>query len=224
MGPIRTEAIILRRINYGESDRILQLLTPQNGKLSGIAKGVRREGSKLAGGIELLAVTDLVVRYGKSDMGIITSARLKKFFTFIMEDYDRLQFSYEALKRLSKLDDYLTEPKFYEIAKTMLESLNNKNIPLNLTEAWFYANLSEAMGHGLNLGSDSAGKPLKADKNYRFDIAEMSFVEDEKGSFSADHLKLLKILHLKKPEVIAKLSGIDRVLNDCLSVARAVGD
>ena len=49
----RLRAIVLRRTNYGEADRILQLLTPK-GKRSVMAKGVRRERSKLAGGIELL--------------------------------------------------------------------------------------------------------------------------------------------------------------------------
>ncbi|HRQ86596.1 MAG TPA: recombination protein O N-terminal domain-containing protein, partial [Candidatus Saccharibacteria bacterium] len=46
----RTRAIILRRTNYGEADRILQLLTPE-GRKSAIARGVRKEKSKLAGGI-----------------------------------------------------------------------------------------------------------------------------------------------------------------------------
>ena len=46
----RTQAIVLRRTNYGEADRILQLLTPE-GKKSVMAKGVRKEKSKLAGGI-----------------------------------------------------------------------------------------------------------------------------------------------------------------------------
>ncbi len=224
MKPIRTEAIVLRRINYGESDRILQLITPNNGKVSAIAKGVRREGSKLAGGIELLAISDMVVRFGKSDMGVITSSRLRTFFTNIMGDYDRLQFSYEALKRLSKLDDYLSEPRFYEIAKTTLESLNNKAIQLNLTSAWFYINLAEAMGHGLNLGRDNLDQPLKAEKKYRFDIAEMSFIEDVRGNFTADHLKLLKLLQLKTPDVINKVAGIERVLYDCFSVARALSE
>ena len=224
MRPIRTEAIILRRINYGESDRILQLLTPSDGKVSAIAKSVRKEGSKLAGGIELLAISDVVVRFGKSDMGIITSARLRTFFANIMEDYERLQFSYEALKRLSKLDDYLTEPRFYEIAKTTLASLNNKSIQLNLTAAWFYLNFADVVGHGLNLGRDSSDQPLEAKRRYRFDIAEMSFVQDDKGVFTADHLKLLKLLHLKTPDVVAKVAGVDRVLEDCFSVARAVGE
>ena len=49
---IRTKSIVLRRTNYGESDRILNLLT-ENGVISVIAHGVRKEKSKLAGGIEL---------------------------------------------------------------------------------------------------------------------------------------------------------------------------
>ena len=56
----RLRAIVLRRTNYGEADRILQLLTPK-GKRSVMAKGARRERSKLAGGIELFALCDVVL-------------------------------------------------------------------------------------------------------------------------------------------------------------------
>ena len=42
---IRTKAYVLRRTNYGEADRILNLITPE-GKISVIAKGVLKEKSK----------------------------------------------------------------------------------------------------------------------------------------------------------------------------------
>ena len=42
----RLKAIVLRRTDYAEADRVLQLLTPQ-GRRAVIAKGVRRERSKL---------------------------------------------------------------------------------------------------------------------------------------------------------------------------------
>ena len=58
----RLKAIVLRRTNYAEADRVLQLLTPK-GRRSVIAKGVRRERSKLAGGIELFAICDVVIRF-----------------------------------------------------------------------------------------------------------------------------------------------------------------
>ena len=57
---LRTKAIVLRRTDYGEADRILQLLTP-SGKRSVIARGVRKEKSKLAGGIELFSVRGGVI-------------------------------------------------------------------------------------------------------------------------------------------------------------------
>ena len=75
MKTIRTRAIVLRRTNFGEADRILQLLTPE-GRRSVMAKGVRREKSKLAGGIELFAITDVVLGEGRGDLGILTSAQL----------------------------------------------------------------------------------------------------------------------------------------------------
>ena len=100
----RTRAIVLRRTNYGEADRIVRLLTPL-GQRTVMAKGVRREKSKLAGGIELFAVSDVVVNSGKGDLGILTSARLVQFYRHILEDYDRLQFGYEAINLVSKASE-----------------------------------------------------------------------------------------------------------------------
>ena len=60
MKTYRTRAIVLRRTNYGEADRVVQLLTVE-GRRSVMARGVRKEKSKLAGGIELFAVSDVVI-------------------------------------------------------------------------------------------------------------------------------------------------------------------
>ena len=85
MKTISTRAIVLRRTNYGEADRILHLLTPE-GRRSVMARGVRKEKSKLAGGIELFAVTDVVLGEGRGELGILTSARLVHFYRHIIED------------------------------------------------------------------------------------------------------------------------------------------
>ena len=50
----RAEAVVLRRHDFGETDRILTLYTPTHGKLRAIAKGVRRITSRRSGHIELL--------------------------------------------------------------------------------------------------------------------------------------------------------------------------
>jgi len=51
MKRINTHGIVLARTDFGEADRILTFLTPDNGKVKAIAKGVRKQKSKMAGGI-----------------------------------------------------------------------------------------------------------------------------------------------------------------------------
>ena len=101
----RTKAIVLRRTNYGEADRIVQFLTPEQGKISVMAKGVRREKSKLAGGIELFALCDISYSTGRGDLAIMTGARLDTFYSHIMADYDRLQFGYDCIKQITKASE-----------------------------------------------------------------------------------------------------------------------
>ena len=60
---IKTSGYVVGRTNYSEADRILRIITPV-GKVSAIAKGVRKPKSKLAGGIELLTLSDLVIHRG----------------------------------------------------------------------------------------------------------------------------------------------------------------
>jgi DNA repair protein RecO (recombination protein O) len=50
---VRTEALILRSVDYGESDRILHLLVPDRGRLTVIAKGARRSVKRFPGTLDL---------------------------------------------------------------------------------------------------------------------------------------------------------------------------
>jgi DNA repair protein RecO (recombination protein O) len=73
-GSLKTEGIVLRSIRYGEADRILHLYTPQHGRLSAIAKGVRRARSRFGGRLEPFFRLDLVLYEGRSDLLTVTSA------------------------------------------------------------------------------------------------------------------------------------------------------
>ena len=73
-GSLKTEAIVLRSMRYGEADRILHLFTPDRGKLSAIAKGVRRAKSRFGGRLEPFFRLNLVLYQGKSDLLTVTSA------------------------------------------------------------------------------------------------------------------------------------------------------
>ena len=85
----KTEAIVLRRTNLGEADRILTLFTPNEGKIRAIAKGVRRPTSKLGGHVELLTHCSLMLARGR-DLDIVTQGQIIDSFSPLRGDLWRI--------------------------------------------------------------------------------------------------------------------------------------
>ncbi len=73
-GSVKTEAVVLRSMRFGEADRILHLYTPNRGRVGAIAKGVRRARSRFGGRLEPYFRLHLVLYDGKSDLMTVTSA------------------------------------------------------------------------------------------------------------------------------------------------------
>lgn len=219
MKTTRARAIVLRRTNFGEADRILDVLTP-DGRLSVMARGVRREKSKLAGGIELFAVCDVVIGQGKGDLGVLTSARLVQFYRHILEDYDRMQFGYETLGQVARASASLDEPQWYMIVAEVLAALDALTVPLALIQTWFYVRVAQLLGDEFNTIRDHAGDQLSSDKKYRYDNQEKGLVEDDRGPITADHIKILRLVAAKPLGTIVQVGGMDNYLADCLTVAR----
>lgn len=219
MNSLRTRAIVLRRTNYGEADRILQLLTPE-GKRSVMARGVRREKSRLAGGIELFAICDVVIGEGKGELGILTSARLVQFYRHIMEDYDRMQFAYAVIKLVSKASEMVDEPEWYDVLSEVLMGLDAPSVLIELTETWFYLHYAALLGHELSLYHDTAGNKLEAGKRYRYDETDQGFIETSAGEIGTEHIKLLRLIATRPLKVLAQVGGIDAIKAECLLVAR----
>lgn len=218
MKPERTEAIVLRRTDYGDFDRIVQLMTP-NGKRSAMAKGVRKPKSRLAGGIELLSLSDVVLRSGKGELGIVGSARMKTFYAHILKDYDRLMFAYEVLKLIDRASQTVDEPEWFEVLEQVLAHLNELKVPLALIKASFYLNYAKLLGDELSLWRDTAGKKIDAEKTYRYDSSEKGLVEAANGEITASHIKLLRVLNEKSLRVAKQVGGVQPYLAECASLA-----
>jgi DNA repair protein RecO (recombination protein O) len=210
---------VLRRTNYGEADRILQLLTP-DGKKSVMARGVRREKSKLAGGIELFAISDIVITQGRGELGILTSARLIQFYRHILEDYDTMQFGYEAVKLTSSASEMVDGPEWYDVLSEVLMALDVLTIPRSLVQTWFYLRYAALLGYELSLFNDVDGQPLAADKTYMYDVSEKGLRASTRGELTADHIKFLRLMSVKPLQTLAQVGGIEQILPECLQVAR----
>jgi DNA repair protein RecO (recombination protein O) len=215
----RTHAIVLRRTNYSEADRIIQFLTP-NGKLSAIVKGARREKSRLAGGVELFAICDIVVSEGRGELSILTSARLVKFYKNIVLDYDRMQFAYLSIKLVSSASEMVDNSEWYDLLFDVLDGLGDLQMPLELVQSWFYLRYSSLTGYELSLQFDINGVKLIFDEKYKYNSEERGLEQDTNGSITSEHIKLLRLMAVKSLKLLTQISGIKTVISECLLVSK----
>ena len=71
---LKTEAVVLRSMRYGEADRILHLYTPDRGRVSAIAKGVRRSRSRFGARLEPFFHVQMMLHEGRSELLTVTGA------------------------------------------------------------------------------------------------------------------------------------------------------
>lgn len=135
----RTHAIIISRRDFGESDRLLTLFTPDHGKIRAIAKGARKPQAKLSGHVELFARSDVSIHRGRN-LDILTQAELIEPYRGLREDLRRgayanyvaelldrftadedqegsalFELLHDTLKRIADADDPALAARFYEL-------------------------------------------------------------------------------------------------------------
>ena len=113
-------SIVLKRIDLGEKDRILTLYTREHGKLSAVAKGARRPGSKLAGASEPFTYSKLFLAIGMN-LDVVAQAEIKESFPHIRTDIRNIAYAIYILELLNSFTDE-REPNS-ELFDTLLSSL-----------------------------------------------------------------------------------------------------
>jgi DNA repair protein RecO (recombination protein O) len=116
----RTDAIILRRSDFGEADRLLTVYTPEHGKLRLLAKGVRKTTSRKAGHVELFMLTNMLVAAGRA-WDIISQAEIVQAYRGLREDLEKIGYAYylaELLDRFTEEHD-VNFPLFELLALTL---------------------------------------------------------------------------------------------------------
>src|SRR3954451_1148636 len=104
-GPLKTEGVVLRSMRYGEADRILHLYTPHRGRISAIAKGVRKTRSRFGGRLEPFFRLNLVLHEGRSDLLTVTSAETVTAHGALRSDGPALDAAARACDAVGRLFD-----------------------------------------------------------------------------------------------------------------------
>jgi len=140
-----TEAIVLSRFELGEADRVLTLLTPHDGKLKVIAKGVRRPRSRIGGAVEPFAELHLVLARART-FDVITSASVGHAWLALRE---RLESTATAWY-LAELSERAVEERafaypVYALLRRAYQLLDDGMAPGRVAR-WFEFGLADALG------------------------------------------------------------------------------
>lgn len=223
MNQVVTQGIVLSRTDFGEADRILTILTPDHGRIRAIAKGVRKIKSKLAGGIELFSISQITFIQGKSDIYTLISSRLDKHFGRIGKDIERTMFGYEVLRLINKSVEDNAGEEYFALLGQVLAALDRQNLPQPAIELWLSAQLLKLAGHSPNLSTDISGAKLNQEQTYGFDIDRMAFVARKRGSYNANHIKLLRLAFgLESPLGLGQVKDMDKVLPAAVQLAKTM--
>ncbi|MEG8947449.1 DNA repair protein RecO [Rosettibacter firmus] len=101
---IKTRAIVLRKLDYGDTSKIAQFYTEDFGKISAIIKGGRTPKSKIGLIVDTFNLLQIIIyRKETRDVQIISDAELLQYYSNIKEDFERLKYASAVIELLLNL-------------------------------------------------------------------------------------------------------------------------
>ena len=159
---ISTQGLVLREVNYKESDKLLTVLTAEGGKRTVKARGCRRKGSPLAAAAQLLVYSDMTL-FEYRDYFTLNEAESLQQFWRVRSDLERLSLaSYFAEVMEAVAVEGRPDPPALSLILNSLYALDRLNRPLELVKAAFELKLMCLEGYEplLDAGGGGSRRPL----------------------------------------------------------------
>lgn len=214
----RYTAIVLKKREVGETDRIYTFFTREAGKVSSIAKGVRKSEAKLASALETGSQADIMVVRTRG-MGKIAGATLERSFPATRSDFDALRLTLESLSMVDRLVEpderdeslYLLLSQYLELVETLVLAGRAEQLPL-ISEAFFFQFVSQ-LGYPLQLLSCTvSGERLVPGERYVVSPSAGGVVSARHAAGVPDGLAVgtdtIKLLRLFADHPLANLAKV----------------
>ena len=133
MPAVVTPALVIRRSDYSDYDRMVTLFSPERGRIDAIARGCRRPKSPLVNAVEPFTSGEYQL-YERKDRFSLEQCQISENFTGLREDYDKLRHGVYWLKLLDTA--ILPETPMPDLFMTTLRALAHLSygeLPLALT-------------------------------------------------------------------------------------------
>jgi len=186
----RTEGVILFRRNFGEADRILTIYTRDHGKVTALAKGVRRPRSRKAGHVELGNWCKIFVARGKN-LDLLTEVELKRPFGIADFSEQKANKIYHLLELVDGLTpEKQKNPQVFILLVQFLKKISIGE-SFNLVSSVFKIKLLSTLG----FFSAQNLKSLKAKELFQLmEEADFETIKEKVKLQQSAYLKLLSFL------------------------------
>ncbi|MBI5358629.1 DNA repair protein RecO [Candidatus Amesbacteria bacterium] len=169
------EGIVIKRHNFGEADKIITLYTKSLGKITLMARGVRKLISKRAGSLDLFNQIKFHAVSGRGEMDTLTEVCLLTNYSAWKKHLGRVNIAYQLCELVDKLTaDRQSHPEIYSILSLFLSQISSlgadwelkiENCKLKiLTELGYWHEDKKHMGNLDDLIESLSERPLHAHK------------------------------------------------------------
>lgn len=130
-------ALVLREVNYKESDKILTVLTRENGKMTLSARGCRKKGSAIAAACQLLVWSEMTL-YEYQGRWAVKEANTEREFAGMRGDLEKLALGcyFAEMAELLSVED-VPAPELLSLLLNSLHALDRMNVPPLVVKAAF---------------------------------------------------------------------------------------
>ena len=162
----RTEAVILKRSDIGEADRLLTIYSPAHGKLRVTAKGARKPQSRKSGHVELFTHAQLLIAKGRN-LDIVTQAQIIEPFLALRENLERTAYAFYLAELVDQFtEEQLENPPVFDLLLDALRWVGESG-DLWLTARFVELHLLSLFGYQPQLHYCVAGdEVIEATDNY----------------------------------------------------------
>ena len=132
-----THALVLREVNYKESDKVLTVLTRENGKMTLSARGCRKKGSTIAAASQLLVWSEMTL-YEYQGRWAVKEANTEREFAGMRGDLEKLALGcyFAEMAELLSVED-VPAPELLSLLLNSLHALDKLDKPTTLVKAAF---------------------------------------------------------------------------------------
>ncbi|MBN2044887.1 MAG: DNA repair protein RecO [Anaerolineales bacterium] len=163
----RVDAIVLKHHDYGEADRLLTIFTRQKGKLTAIAKGVRKVRSKKGGHLEPFTHSNLLLATGRTWF-VVTQAEAQDSYPNLTRELEILGFASYLVELVDRFT-YEEEENvpIFNLLKNSLARLDEGEFPAQLVVRYFEIRLLDLLGFRPELKNCVVtGNPIQPESQY----------------------------------------------------------